>query len=89
MKKLLALLLALLLLVGGSAFAEETRADQGHCRAVYQRRALRHRPGFGYAGLAAVRDTMEKSSHVLLVDNGDAIQGEPIGTMTTAKPSSA
>ena len=41
--------------------------------------------GFGYAGLAAVRDTMEKSSHVLLVDNGDAIQGEPIGTMTTGE----
>ena len=41
--------------------------------------------GFGYAGLAAVRDTLAKSNHVLLVDNGDAIQGEPIGTMTTGE----
>ena len=85
MKKLLALLLALLLLVGGSAFAEETGLTKDivvlftsdvHC-GIDQ--------GFGYAGLAAVRDTMEKSSHVLLVDNGDAIQGEPIGTMTTGE----
>lgn len=85
MKKLLALLLALLMLVGGAAFAEETGLTKDivvlftsdvHC-GIDQ--------GFGYAGLAAVRDTMEESSHVLLVDNGDAIQGEPIGTMTTGE----
>ena len=39
--------------------------------------------GFGYAGLVAIRDSLKKTSHVLLVDNGDAIQGEPVGTMTT------
>lgn len=41
--------------------------------------------GFGYTGLAAIRDELAKSNHVVLVDNGDAIQGEPVGTMTTGE----
>ena len=42
--------------------------------------------GFGYAGLAAIRQSMEEAgNHVVLVDNGDSIQGEPIGTMTTGE----
>ena len=42
--------------------------------------------GFGYAGLAAIRQSMEDAgNHVVLVDNGDSIQGEPIGTMTTGE----
>ena len=38
--------------------------------------------GWGYAGLYAVKENLSKDYNVLLVDNGDAIQGEPIGTMT-------
>ena len=39
--------------------------------------------GFGYAGLQAVRDALvARGDDVILVDDGDAIQGEPIGTMT-------
>ena len=38
--------------------------------------------GWGYAGLWAVRENLAKKYNVLLVDDGDAIQGEPIGTMT-------
>ena len=39
--------------------------------------------GFGYAGLKAVKDQFEgEGCHVLLVDNGDSIQGEPIGLLT-------
>ena len=39
--------------------------------------------GFGYAGLAQIRDYLEaQGDEVILVDNGDNIQGEPIGTMT-------
>ena len=38
--------------------------------------------GWGYAGLYAVKENLAKKNHVLLVDNGDAVQGEPIGTMT-------
>ena len=42
--------------------------------------------GFGYAGLAAIRQSMEDAgNHVVLVDNGDSVQGEPIGTMTTGE----
>ena len=39
--------------------------------------------GFGYAGLCRVREAMEEKGYTtLLVDDGDAIQGEPVGTMT-------
>ena len=42
--------------------------------------------GWGYAGLQQIRDTLEaKGDQVLLVDNGDAIQGEPIGTLSDGK----
>ena len=39
--------------------------------------------GFGYAGLQQVRDTLEVQGYeTILVDDGDAIQGEPIGTLS-------
>ena len=39
---------------------------------------------FTYAGLKAVKDAAgEAGNHVLLVDNGDSVQGEPIGILTT------
>ncbi len=42
--------------------------------------------GFGYAGLEQIRQNLiNKGYNVLLVDNGDAIQGEPIGTITKGK----
>ncbi len=42
--------------------------------------------GWGYAGLQQIKDTLEaKGDQVLLVDNGDAIQGAPIGTLTKGK----
>ncbi len=38
---------------------------------------------FGYVGLKAVKDAAEAAgNYVLLVDDGDSIQGEPVGTMT-------
>ena len=38
--------------------------------------------GFGYAGLQQVRDALTADGYdVILVDDGDSIQGEPIGTM--------
>lgn len=87
MKKLLGLFLALAMLMTGVAMAEGTEpvftqdvvvlfTSDVHC-GVDQ--------GFGYAGLSAVRDNLAKTNHVLLVDNGDSIQGEPIGTMTTGE----
>ena len=88
MKKLLGLFLALaMLLTCCAAFAEEAApaltkdvvvlfTSDVHC-GIDQ--------GFGYAGLAAIRDQLAKKNHVILVDNGDAIQGEPVGTMTTGE----
>lgn len=35
--------------------------------------------GWGYAGLYAIKEKLSETYDVLLVDNGDAIQGEPIG----------
>ena len=41
---------------------------------------------FGLVGLKAVKDAAEAAGDaVLLVDDGDAIQGEPLGTMTTGE----
>ena len=88
MKRILGLILALLMLVGGVACAESAQpalekdvvvlfTSDVHC-GIDQ--------GFGYAGLVAIRSSMEATgNHVLLVDNGDSIQGEPIGTMTTGE----
>jgi len=38
--------------------------------------------GWGYAGLYALKEKLSKDHTVLLVDDGDAIQGEAVGTMT-------
>jgi len=85
MKKFLALLLAAMMMLGCIAMAEEAApaltkdvvvlfTSDVHC-GIDQ--------GWGYAGLAALRDAMiAQGNHVVLVDNGDAIQGEPVGTMT-------
>ena len=84
MKKLLGLILALALVLSCAAFAEEAApalqkdlvilyTSDAHC-GVDQ--------GWGYAGLYAVKESLSQDNYVLLVDDGDAIQGEPIGTMT-------
>ena len=84
MKKLLACLLMLAMLLSGAALAEEATpaltqdvvvlfTSDVHC-GIDQ--------GWGYAGLAAMRDSLKADNHVLLVDDGDAIQGETIGTLT-------
>ena len=39
--------------------------------------------GFGYAGLQQIRKTLEENEYeTLLVDNGDSIQGEAVGTLS-------
>jgi len=87
MRKVLALLLTLALLLGGVAFAEGEGGLQQdvvilftsdvHC-GVEQ--------GFGYVGLKAARDAYEAAgNYTLLVDDGDSIQGEALGTVTTGE----
>ena len=41
--------------------------------------------GWGYAGLYQVKQMLMKENNVLLVDNGDALQGELVGLMTTGE----
>ncbi len=39
--------------------------------------------GFGYTGLSQIRNNLESEGYqTLLVDDGDSIQGEPVGTLT-------
>lgn len=88
MKKLLALLLTALLVLGCAAMAEEAAPAGLTKDIVILFTSDVHAgidQGWGYAGLAAVRDNLAKTNHVVLVDNGDAIQGETIGTMTDGK----
>lgn len=84
MRKLLSCLLALALLLGGlAAYAEEPVAandvvilytNDVHC-AIDE--------SIGYAGLAAYKKAFEKAGYdVLLADNGDAVQGGPVGTLS-------
>ena len=87
MKKLLGLILVIALLLGCVAHAEEAApalqknlvvlfTSDVHCGVA---------DGWGYAGLYAVKESLAADNYVLLVDDGDAIQGEPIGTMTTGE----
>ena len=93
MKKALSLLLTLGMLCSMPVLAQETETEapaEGlqqdlivlftsdvHC-GVDQ--------GFGYVGLQAIRENLEAAgNYTLLVDDGDSIQGEPLGTMTTGE----
>ena len=84
MKKLIALLLAVCMLLGlmTTAFAADEKSNDivilhtndVHCGVT---------DGLGYAGVAAYKADMEAThNYVTLVDCGDAIQGEPIGLLS-------
>ncbi len=84
MRKLLGLILAIALLLGCAA-AEEAAAPAMEKDLVILFTSDVHcgvDQGWGYAGLYAVKEYFSKNNYVMLVDDGDAIQGEPIGTMT-------
>ena len=89
MRKLLGILLSLCLLLGCcTAFAEEAAAPALEKNLVVLFTSDVHcgiDQGWGYAGLYAVKESLSADNYVLLVDDGDAIQGEPIGTMTTGE----
>ena len=84
MKKLIALLLAVCMLLGlmTTTFAADEKSNDivilhtndVHCGVS---------DGLGYAGVAAYKAEMEQTHNfVTLVDCGDAIQGEPIGLLS-------
>lgn len=87
MKKFLALLLAAMMLFGVVAMAEEAPAGLTKNVVILFTSDVHAGidQGWGYAGLAAIRDGLAVNNHVVLVDNGDSIQGETIGTMTDGK----
>lgn len=87
MKKFLALLLSAMMLLGCMAMAEEAPAGLTKDVVVLFTSDAHAGidQGWGYAGLAAIRDGLSAKNHVVLVDNGDAIQGETIGTLTDGK----
>ena len=87
MKKLLGLLLALTLLLGCAA-AEEAAAPALQKDLVVLYTSDVHcgiDQNWGYAALCAMKEQYAKDNYVLLVDNGDHLQGEPVGTMTTGE----
>ena len=87
MKRLLGLLLALALLLGCAA-AEEAAAPAMQKDLVVLYTSDIHcgiDQNWGYATLFAMKEQYAKDNYVLLVDNGDHIQGEPVGTMTTGE----
>ena len=84
MKKLIALLLAVCMVLGlmTTVFAADEKSndivilhtDDAHCGV---------NDNLGYAGVAAYKAEMQKThNYVALVDCGDAIQGESIGTLS-------
>ena len=89
MKKILALLTAISMMLTAPVFAEEAAPEEAggltkdvvilytsdvHC-GISQ--------SFGYVGLEAVKESLEAAGkYVLLVDNGDSIQGDLVGTMS-------
>ena len=85
MRKILGLLLVVCMLLSCTAFAEEAAAPALQKNLVVLFTSDVHcgiDQGWGYAGLYAVKESLSADNHVMLVDDGDAIQGEPIGTMT-------
>ena len=88
MKKWLSVLMALaMMLVAFSGIAEEAAAPTLQKDLVILFTSDVHcgiNQNWGMAGLYAMRQAFEaKGNYTLLVDDGDFIQGEPIGTMTT------
>ena len=89
MKKLLALLLSLCMLLGCyAALAEEAAGPALEKNLVILYTSDVHcgiDTGWGYAGLYAIKENLSANNYVLLVDDGDSIQGEPIGTLSTGE----
>ena len=93
MKRIVAIVMALALLLAGSAYAAEAEAEAaGLTRDVVVLFTSDVHCGvdqnFGYVGLQAMKDAAEAAgSYVLLVDDGDSIQGEAMGILTRGEAS--
>ncbi|MEG0270341.1 MAG: bifunctional UDP-sugar hydrolase/5'-nucleotidase, partial [Clostridia bacterium] len=85
MKKFLALFLALAMMLTGAAALAETPTLSKDVVVLYTNDVhCGVDEALGYVGLASYRDKLlDEGNYVTLVDCGDAIQGEPIGTLST------
>lgn len=84
LKKMLAVLLVISMMLAGFALAEEAEVEHPVVVVLYTNDVhCGIEDAIGYAGLAAYEKAFEKLGYtVVLVDNGDAIQGGPIGTLS-------
>lgn len=90
MKKLIAILLVLPMLFGCFAFADGEAAEEApllenDLYVLFTSDVHSGvESGWTYVGLDFVRDNLvAQGNNVILVDNGDSVQGEPLATMTT------
>lgn len=87
MKKLIAILLVLPMLLGCFAFADGEPAEGLKQDLIVLFTSDVHcgvNSGWTYSGVDVIRNNLKAAgNHVILVDNGDSIQGEPLGTMTS------
>ena len=83
-KRLVSFLLILMLLLSlGVSASADSSADKRDLIILYTSDVhCGVEKGWGYAGVAAMKKQLSKDYDVLLVDDGDALQGEPVGTMT-------
>ncbi len=85
MKRLLAILLALMLVLAGFTVAEAAEPDESKGIVVLYTNDVHCGvdDNIGYAGVAAYKNAYEKAGYeVVLVDSGDAVQGATIGTLS-------
>ena len=85
MKRLLAILLALMLVLAGFTAAEAAEPDESRGIVVLYTNDVHCGvdDNIGYAGVAAYKNAYEKAGYeVVLVDSGDAVQGATIGTLS-------
>ena len=85
-RKILSVLMAIALLMCGFAFAEETPAHQPVAILYTNDVHCGIDDNIGYSGLVAYKKAYEKAGYdVIMVDSGDAIQGDAIGTISTGE----
>ncbi len=87
MKKVAFVMLLVLICSVSMVFAQSIKERKDIAKIIYTNDVhCGYKGDVGYAGLAAViKDAKENYAYVTVVDNGDAIQGEAIGTVSNGE----